>query len=225
MELNFAALDSLQKHRGHVASVIAGVLSVKKGREKLSEQVKTVLERFGRDIDSIVLCEGKKRTGFVRFHMNDEDMTEIQEIFDKVGRLITIFVLEITLAGHPTLAELSESIKGTQCTENDMLRSVENNAVVWCSETPRVSDLLLKAYNIKSLPRVGAAYDDNHALNQKRTVSSWYQDSSPRGNWPLGSRPRRSSHLPTYWPCRIRKINRTSRRSSHPGGVVLLLKR
>ncbi|KAG9221540.1 hypothetical protein CCMSSC00406_0009363 [Pleurotus cornucopiae] len=122
MKLNIAALDSLQKHRGHVASVIADVLSVKKGRKKLSEQVKTVLERFGREIDSIVLCEGKKRNGFVRFLMSDEDMTEIQEIFDKVGRLIAIFVLEITLAGHLTLAGLSESIKGTQCTENDMLR-------------------------------------------------------------------------------------------------------
>lgn len=48
MKLNIAALDSLQKHCSHVASVIADVLSVKKSREKLSEQVKTVLERFGR---------------------------------------------------------------------------------------------------------------------------------------------------------------------------------
>ncbi|KAF9496468.1 hypothetical protein BDN71DRAFT_756142 [Pleurotus eryngii] len=31
-------------------------------------------------------------------------------------------------------------------------------------------NLLPKVYNVKSLPRVGAAYDDNHALDQKRTV-------------------------------------------------------
>lgn len=50
---------------------------------------------YTREIDSIVLCEGKKRNGFVRFLMSDEDMTEIQEIFDKVGRLIAIFVVSL----------------------------------------------------------------------------------------------------------------------------------
>ncbi|KDQ31671.1 hypothetical protein PLEOSDRAFT_153891 [Pleurotus ostreatus PC15] len=84
--------------------------------------------------------EEQKKHIFFQFLHSSEFATRLRGTFDGVGRLVA-FIVGITLAGHFTL--------------NEVLQSVENKAL---------------ADNVQSLRPVGAAYNDNHALNKKRTV-------------------------------------------------------
>ncbi|KAF4569440.1 hypothetical protein EYR36_009231 [Pleurotus pulmonarius] len=115
--------------------------ALKDNGTELSEELKVALRRFDSRLAEVVESGGQTKSVFIQILMSGEEDARIRGMFDEVGRLIAAFVLEITLAGHFTL--------------NKVLRSVENKVL---------------ADDIKSLPRVQAAYDDNHAHNQKRTV-------------------------------------------------------
>lgn len=142
MHSNAEAMTSLKKHCGHIVGVIDDALKDRPASE-LSRQMTAALRRFGSQLDaSVVPCEEEQRKHIFFKILNSSDYaSRIQGIFDEVGRLIAGFVFEITLAGHFTL--------------NEVLRSAENKAL---------------ADNVQSLHPVGAAYNDNHPLNKKRTV-------------------------------------------------------
>lgn len=141
MQLNVEALNSLRKHYDHIASVIDDALKDRSCTE-ISKQMTAAFRRFASRLDAAVVPreEEQKKHIFFQFLHSSEFATKPRGTFDGVGRLVA-FIVGITLAGHFTL--------------NEVLQSVENKAL---------------ADNVQSLRPVGAAYNDNHALNKKRTV-------------------------------------------------------
>ncbi|KAF4566072.1 hypothetical protein EYR36_011487 [Pleurotus pulmonarius] len=137
---NVNVLHSLIRECGHVASVLEGV---RERSSELSDNVKAALRRCGSGIDVLIrpLKEDQKKGLFLKAIDSSEDAIRLQTTFDGVGRLIRVFVFEITIAGYFTISEV--------------LRSAEHKAL---------------ADNIKSLPRTGAAYNSYNVVNKKRTV-------------------------------------------------------
>ncbi|KAL4257805.1 NACHT domain-containing protein [Pleurotus pulmonarius] len=137
---NVNVLHSLIRECGHVASVLEGV---RERSSELSDNVKAALRRCGSGLDVLIrpLKEDQKKGLFLKVVNSSEDAIRLQTTFDGVGRLIRVFVFEITIAGYFTISEV--------------LRSAEHKAL---------------ADNIKSLPRTGAAYNSYNVVNKKRTV-------------------------------------------------------
>ncbi|KAF7426076.1 hypothetical protein PC9H_008442 [Pleurotus ostreatus] len=107
---NIDALNSLKRQCDHISGVIANALKGKKGPE-LSEQLKAALEHLGSRLEVVVApCEeDQKRHFLIKFLNSNEYATGIRETLEEVGRLLVVFVAEVTLAGHLTLTRMIEN--------------------------------------------------------------------------------------------------------------------
>ncbi|KAG9219788.1 hypothetical protein CCMSSC00406_0008165 [Pleurotus cornucopiae] len=137
---NVNVIHSLIRECGHVASVLEGVL-IPFPNFVLAVTPGDTPTTTGLDVIIHPLKEDQSKGLFLKVINSSEDAIKLQTTFDGVGRLIRVFVFEITIAGYFTISKV--------------LRSAENKAL---------------ADNIKSLPRASAAYNSYNVINKKRTV-------------------------------------------------------